>query len=207
MNITKRHLPSFCYSKYNRPIEGIVTHYISLINADPDKWSDPSRIWEFLYDLNLEKHGRRFDPWKAPLKPERYHASYDILIHRDGTKWELAPDGRKVWHAGRSFFKGKTDCNSWMRGIALIAAPQMYDTQMDDLHPDVLVRMAIEYGFTDAQYQAYAEFCAFDMKEHGYNLDMVTGHDIVAPERKVDPGPTWDFQRLAALIKQIQKRR
>ncbi len=194
--IIQRHLPEHCYKQTGRTIEGIVIHYYSAVNADPDNWDDPDRNWELFHDLNCVDNERQFGPWQGMIS-KRLYASADYLILRDGRVLELIPRQFKSWHAGASIFQGRRNCNNWMTGYEILAAPQVDASK----------------GYTDAQYEATAELARIDMQEYGFASDMIVGHDEIRRKwneqqsiptqrraAKHDPGPTWDWDRFRALI-------
>jgi len=203
MNIIKRPLPQFCYSNRTRPIEGLVIHYISCIYADmPDTWkekhwNDIEQVWRLLHDMNCEPEQRKYGIYQGP----RLYGSYDWLISGMGEIWESVPYGYRSWHAGESQWKGRTGCNDFMAGIALISAPQHVDDRINTLGHDEISMERRKYGFTDAHYMALEHLCRREMKRNDFGLDMITGHDKVAPDRKRDPGHTFDYTRLFSRLK------
>ena len=99
------------------------------------------------------------------------------LIARDGTPIPLVDEAMRAWHAGRGSWGGVTDVNSHSIGIELdnigaepFAARQM--AALERLLGDILDRWSIP-------------------------PERVIGHSDMAPERKIDPGPRFDWQRLA----------
>lgn len=185
MRPIKFHLPPHCYSQQVKSNDALALHYFSCIYADPENWDNPLRCWQLFYDLNIDEKKRRFGPWDVELTetPGRTYASADYLIDRGGTIYELVPVKSpriKTWHAGKSSFTdpdtGETreDCNSFMQGIEMIAAPQASQ----------------EYDFTEDQYISVANFAV----QH-FPLNRITGHENIAPGRKFDPGPTWDWDK------------
>ena len=186
MRIIQLHLPPHCYSKKPKTDEGTVIHYFSCIIADPEHWDNAVRCWQLFYDLNLEEKKRRFGPWDKEITPTpaRMFASADYLIGRDGAIYELvAINNRRIktWHAGESTFSDpethemRHDCNTFMQGWELIAAPQI----------------SHDYDFTEEQYISVANMAVYQ----GQPLNRITGHENIAPGRKVDPGPTWDWDK------------
>lgn len=179
-------LPPHCYSNKDRNAEGLVIHYFSCIYADPERWDDPQRCWELFFDLNLPRDARQ-NSWLTPLGNDRNYASADWMITPQGERIDLVPYGKKTWHAGKSAYRGRENCNNFMAGVELIAAPQV----------------KAEYDFTEAQYKAVAELIL------DYNfLPKVTTHEAIRDEYlimhpedkhtpvKKDPGPSWDWGRL-----------
>jgi AmpD protein len=101
--------------------------------------------------------------------------SAHILIERDGAITQFASFERRAWHAGASEFDGRPRCNDFSVGIELEGCD--FDT------------------FTDAQYAALDEVLAAVLGE--YPVRAVCGHSEIAGGRKTDPGPFFDWGRLA----------
>lgn len=117
-----------------------------------------------------------YDPDAIIAILDEYGFGYHDLVCRDGNVIELVPAPKRAWHAGESEWKGRPDCNSWMLGLALAG-----------MHGE---------PFTDAQYDALSARTG----EHVTRFptirpDNIAGHEDVAPERKKDPGPSFDWQR------------
>ena len=159
-------LPPFCYSKRDlKQVNGIVYHWISLKYADPDNMFDMSSIQLFLTDLNLEPHQRQ----KYMLDyPKRAYGSYHYLIGRNGELWNLVPEGKIAYHAGKSSLYGLDNWNNFSRGVAFVGTNQS--------------------KFEYAQYETSAKLNARIIKEHAIKDKMRVGHEQVAPGRKQDPG-------------------
>lgn len=103
--------------------------------------------------------------------------SAHYLIDRDGTLHALVDESARAWHAGAGAWGGAGDVNSRSIGIELVnsgaepfAEPQM--KALEALLRDILDR-------------------------HGLGLQSVIGHSDMAPDRKADPGPRFDWRRLA----------
>lgn len=188
-------LPSFCYSSKTRRAEGLCVHYFSAIYADPKRWDDPQRAWELFHDLNLPREKEKYGPWDIDLgngHADGIYASADFMITGKGERIDLVPDTHKSWHAGKSAYRGREDCNSFLAGVELIAAPQVSQ----------------EYGFTEGHYAALAELII----EYNF-MPMVTTHEAIRREyqqrnpdvgvpNKYDPGPSWDWSRLNYYLNQ-----
>ena len=108
--------------------------------------------------------------------PER-EVSAHYLIRRDGRVVPLVDEAMRAWHAGAGEWRGRGDVNSRSIGIELdndglspFAAPLM--DALERLLPGILSRWSIP--------------------AHG-----VIGHSCMAPGRKIDPGPRFDWERLA----------
>lgn len=159
MNIVQRHLSGGFHDRYIQT-RGIVIHYISAGDTQPDARYDPDAIIDVL---------------------ESYGFAYHDLICRDGTVIELVPAPMRAWHAGESEWHGRPDCNSWMLGIALAG-----------MHHD---------PFTDVQYDALAQRIGeYVTRYSSIRPGNIVGHEDVAPQRKIDPGPEFDWDRLRAAI-------
>jgi len=108
--------------------------------------------------------------------------SAHYCIDEDGTIWRLVPEGRRAWHAGRSFWAGESDINSRSIGIEL-------------------VNPGHEFGyrpFSEAQIAALEALCHDILRRHAIPAARILGHSDIAPERKEDPGELFPWQRLAA---------
>lgn len=103
--------------------------------------------------------------------------SAHYLIGRDGTLWQLVDEAMRAWHAGAGEWAGEGDVNSRSVGIELdntgaqpFPEPQM--AALEALLPGIMARWAI-------------------------GPEGVIGHSCMAPGRKCDPGPRFDWARLA----------
>ncbi|MEM1387889.1 MAG: N-acetylmuramoyl-L-alanine amidase [Pseudomonadota bacterium] len=102
--------------------------------------------------------------------------SAHYLIGRDGTAWQLVDERKRAWHAGAGAWGACTDINSNSIGIEL-------DNSGDCPFAEPLMARL------EALMQAI-------MARHGIAADGVIGHSDMAPGRKVDPGPRFDWLRL-----------
>jgi AmpD protein len=103
--------------------------------------------------------------------------SAHFLIRRQGQLIQFVAGEDRAWHAGLSRFKGRERCNDFSLGIEL---------EGDALRP-----------FTDAQYRVLARLTG-DLARR-WPLRWVAGHSDIAPGRKVDPGPLFEWDRFGAL--------
>ena len=104
--------------------------------------------------------------------------SSHFLVRRDGAIAQFVSCDRRAWHAGLSSFAGRTRCNDFSIGIEL---------EGDDATP-----------FEDPQYEALIRL-ATALTER-YPIDAIAGHSEIAPGRKTDPGPCFDWGRLMATL-------
>lgn len=104
--------------------------------------------------------------------------SSHFYIQRDGALWQFVSCDDRAWHAGASAYRGKSNCNDDSVGI-----------ELEGMEGD---------RFEDAQYQCLAQVC-LDLEQH-YPIAHVAGHEHIAPGRKHDPGPGFDWPRLQKLL-------
>ena len=93
--------------------------------------------------------------------------SYHCIVDLNGERTILVQDNQRAWHAGKSTFKGRSDCNNFMLGIAVSG-----DTNNREL--------------THEESISIAEWCVDKMKKHGFGLNEITTHREVSPNRKND---------------------
>ena len=103
--------------------------------------------------------------------------SAHLLIRRDGEVVQFVPLTERAWHAGESRFRGRARCNDFSIGIELEGED---DTAYDDR----------QYGVLQSVLHAIAAaYPAVTPRE-------IAGHCDIAPGRKSDPGPAFDWLRL-----------
>lgn len=120
----------------------------------------------FLNRLDVSTH-----PWLARLRDLRVSAHF--FVRRDGGVMQFVASSQRAWHAGVSTFEGRERCNDFSIGIEL---------EGTDTVP-----------YTDAQYHTLVELTAVLRVRHA--LKAVRGHEHIAPGRKTDPGPSFDWTR------------
>jgi AmpD protein len=102
--------------------------------------------------------------------------SAHLFIERDGKVTQFVPFDARAWHAGNSSFAGVADCNNYSIGIELEGA--------DDI------------PYSDVQYQVLQKVSRQLLLTYPkLTPERITGHSDVAPGRKTDPGPAFDWQR------------
>ena len=134
------------------------------ISLPPGQFGGP-----FIADLFLNQLDYNADPYFEQLRPLRVSAHF--LIRRDGEVVQFVSANDRAWHAGVSAFCGRERCNDFSIGIEL---------EGTDFEP-----------FADAQYEALAALTL--ALKAAYPLENVTGHEHIAPGRKTDPGPFFDW--------------
>jgi len=159
-----RHAPSPNYDQ--RPPQAAITLLvIHNISLPPGKFGGPHIIDFFQNKLNFQA-----DPWLERLRGMRVSAHF--LIRRDGEIIQFVSTADRAWHAGVSTFQGRDKCNDFSIGIELEGT--------DD------------QAYEIAQYDAAAQLTQ-TLKAH-YRFEAIVGHQHIAPERKTDPGPAFDWQ-------------
>ena len=114
------------------------------------------------------------DPFFEQISGARVSAH--LLIERDGALTQFVSLLDRAWHAGDSNFEGRPRCNDFSIGIEL---------EGTDFEP-----------YTDAQYERLG--AAVDAILAAYPIRAVRGHSDIAPGRKTDPGPFFDWHRIRA---------
>ena len=145
----------------------IVLHSISL---PPGVFGGPYIEQLFTNQLDPDEHSYFAGIHKLQL-------SAHILIRRDGSLVQFVPFGRRAWHAGESGFRGVPACNDYSIGIEIEGEDRL---EYSDHQYSALV------GTLAALIGAYSEL----------NVRHIAGHCDVAPGRKTDPGPAFDWLRL-----------
>ncbi len=111
-------------------------------------------------------------PYYAGIRGLQVSAHF--FIERDGKVWQFVSCDDRAWHAGPSAYRGRDNCNDSSIGI-----------ELEGLEGD---------RFEPAQYQALVVLCR-DIA-HRYPVAHIAGHEHVAPGRKRDPGPGFDWNAL-----------
>ena len=148
-------------------IDLVVVHAISL---PPGRFGTP-----YVDDLFHNRLDARADPCFERVATLRVSAH--AFITRDGGVTQYVPFPMRAWHAGVSCFEGRARCNDFSIGIELEGC--------DDV------------PYTKPQYRALGLLCRLLMKRWpAIGPERVVGHCDVAPGRKTDPGPAFDWARL-----------
>lgn len=138
------------------------------ISLPPNIFNGTAIIEFFQNKLDLNSH-----PWFENLRG--LHVSAHFLIRRDGHIVQFVSTDDRAWHAGQSHYCGRSQCNDFSIGIEL---------EGSDYVP-----------FEAAQYHSLSLLSQAIMQRHP--LRGICGHEHIAPERKTDPGPFFDWQRYA----------
>lgn len=167
-----RHCPSPNFNaRPHGEISLLVIHNISL---PPGQFGTGKVVEFFQNHLDADEH-----PYFAGIADMQVSAHF--LIERDGRVTQFVSCLDRAWHAGKSSFEGRENCNDFSLGIELEGT--------DDL------------PYSDAQYDALGRLaCGLLRAYPAITPERVCGHSDIAPVRKTDPGPAFDWARLRASL-------
>jgi AmpD protein len=140
---------------------------IHAISLPPGQFGGSGIIELFTNCLDPERH-----PYYAAIAGLRVSAHF--LIRRDGELIQFVPCGRRAWHAGVSAWRGQQACNDFSLGIELEGCDDM--------------------AFTESQYDVLLRLVRRLRQQ--FPIADVVGHSDIAPGRKTDPGPCFDWERM-----------
>lgn len=142
---------------------------IHAISLPPGEFGGNAVIEFFTNRLDPAAH-----PYFAAIADRRVSAHF--FIRRDGHLIQFVSGDARAWHAGASCWRGRERCNDYSLGVEL---------EGDDFS-----------AYTEAQYATLNRLAAA-LRER-YPLEACVGHADIAPGRKTDPGPCFDWSRIAA---------
>ena len=160
----------------DRPVENdislIVVHCISL---PPGKFGANFIDLFFCNQLRPQDH-----PYFAGINQLRVSAH--LMIDRKGCITQYVPFNKRAWHAGPSIYGGREKCNDFSIGIELEGTESI--------------------PYTEAQYQQLAATSHALLRCYPKLSDQrITGHCDIAPDRKMDPGDSFNWEKFARLLK------
>jgi N-acetyl-anhydromuramoyl-L-alanine amidase len=153
-----------------RPESEISMIVIHNISLPPSQFGGSGIIELFTNILNPDEH-----PYYAEIYTRR--VSSHFLIRRDGEVIQFVSTLQRAWHAGVSSWQGRERCNDFSVGIEL---------EGDDF-----------CAFEAAQYQTLNAL--IETLQSTYPIQHIVGHSDIAPSRKTDPGPYFDWQQIKKL--------
>ena len=159
-----------------RPRDGVISLIvIHCISLPPAEFGNDYISQFFTNCLNPDEH-----PYFETIKD--LHVSSHLLIQRDGTTIQYVPFHKRAWHAGTSCYAGKNQCNDFSVGIELEGTE--------------------ETCYADEQYVRLAD-AVLSLVDNYPTLsrERIVGHSDIAPERKTDPGDSFDWERLYSLLR------
>jgi AmpD protein len=145
-------------------IDLIVIHSISL---PPGVYGGPEVEQLFTNRLDWNAH-----PYFQQIRG--LEVSSHFFIRRDGELVQFVDADARAWHAGRSVWRGRENCNDDSIGI-----------ELEGLEGQT---------FESAQYRSLRALCQWLAQR--YPIAHIAGHEHIAPGRKLDPGPGFDWERL-----------
>lgn len=157
--------PSPNYNK--RPantIDLLVIHNISL----------PAGEFGGCYIDDLFLNQLDFDAHPSFFELRELKVSSHLLIRRAGTITQYVAFDQRAWHAGVSYYGERANCNDFSIGIEL---------EGDDNTP-----------YTDEQYRVLSEVASVLIRQYSISPRDIVGHCDIAPKRKTDPGPSFDWE-------------
>lgn len=142
------------------------------ISLPPGEFGGPGIEALFTNRLDPAAH-----PFYASIAATKVSAHF--LIRRDGALVQFVPCAQRAWHAGESLWGGRPRCNDFSIGIELEGTG--------------------EVPYTGAQYRVLAALTR--ALQSRYRIADIAGHSDIAPGRKQDPGPSFDWRRYRALLR------
>lgn len=143
---------------------------VHAISLPPGKFGSDDILDFFANRLAVDRH-----PYFSGIQDLRVSAHF--LIRRDGELIQFVSCDERAWHAGVSSWRGCERCNDFSIGVELEGCD--------------------EQAFEAAQYERL--IALIDELRARYPLTDVVAHSDIAPGRKTDPGPFFDWERLALL--------
>jgi AmpD protein len=152
--------------------ESIRLLVIHAISLPPGEFGGDGVERLFTNSLEADAH-----PYYREIHSQKVSAHF--FIRRDGAVLQFVPTTHRAWHAGVSTWRDRKCCNDFSLGIELEGC---------DDRP-----------FTNIQYVRLARLIR--VLRHAYDIEDIVGHSNIAPERKTDPGPCFDWTRLRKLLR------
>ena len=169
-----QHCPSPNFNQ--RPLGEVSLLVIHNISLPPGQFGTGKVQAFFQNRLDADEH-----PYFASIASLQVSAHF--FIERDGAVTQFVSCNERAWHAGVSRFAERENCNDFSLGIELEGT--------DDL------------PFTVAQYAALIELTRqLQAAYPAITLERICGHSDIAPGRKTDPGPAFDWQRIRIALQQ-----
>ena len=126
----------------------------------------------FIEDFFQNKLNPTLHPYFETIKDLKVSAHF--LIKRKGELIQFVSCHNRAWHAGESSWKGMSNCNDFSIGI------ELEGTEIE--------------SYEEIQYKVLLNLLVQLKKE--YNIIDIVGHSDIAPHRKTDPGPSFDWNKI-----------
>jgi AmpD protein len=147
------------------------------ISLPPGEFGGPGIVELFTNRLDPAAHA-----YYQEIAGTRVSAHF--LIRRGGELIQFVPCAKRAWHAGKSSWKGRDRCNDFSIGIELEGTGEL--------------------PFTNAQYRRLAALTR--ALRARYAIRAIVGHSDIAPGRKSDPGPHFDWPRYRRMLRPAKPR-
>ncbi len=157
--------------------------------------------------------GRSLDSAVHTLRDPHVKASAHVVIGRDGQIVQLIPFNKIAWHAGSSEWDGRSGLNKYSIGIEidnaglLTKVGEKYKTwfgaaiDSDDVfYGTHRNQSSPRYWHTYTEKQIKVVFDVCRVLRDKYGITTLVGHEEIAPDRKVDPGPAFPLDKLRGLL-------
>ena len=148
---------------------------VHAISLPPGEFGGPAVEALFQNRLDVTTH-----PYYASLAGVRVSAHF--FVRRDGTLLQFVPCVKRAWHAGVSSWRGRAHCNDFSIGVELEGTD--------------------EVPYEALQYETLARLTRALTAR--YPITEIVGHSDVAPGRKTDPGPHFDWPRYRELLRVLE---
>ena len=163
--------PNFGSRVANCEVDLLVIHNISL---PPGQYEGQSVERFFCNVLDWDEH-----PYFCEIRDMKVSAH--LFVRRNGELLQFVNFADRAWHAGRSSFRGRNECNDFSIGI------ELEGTDND--------------AYTERQYRVLAGITTALIREYPtMNREKIVGHSDIAPGRKSDPGPAFDWRHYRSLL-------
>lgn len=144
---------------------------VHAISLPPGKFGGAGVEQLFTNTLDAAAH-----PYYAEISSLKVSAHF--FIRRDGSVIQFVPAHLRAWHAGASEWRGRQRCNDFSVGIEVEGCDDKPFSEIQYIRLGRLVRVLCK----------------------SFPIEDVVGHAHVAPDRKTDPGPCFDWTRLAKML-------
>lgn len=146
--------PSPNFNERPTAIDAIIIHYTDMLSAEA------ALAWLINPKSNVSAH---------------------YLIDEEGTIYQMVPEEKRAWHAGKSVWQGRSNVNDYSIGIELANPGHSHGYR----------------PFPEAQINALITLCLDIKKRWNIPTNRILGHSDIAPERKQDPGHLFPWEKLA----------
>ncbi|HEX7884779.1 MAG TPA: N-acetylmuramoyl-L-alanine amidase [Phenylobacterium sp.] len=148
------------------------------------------------------------------LRPEAKAAAH-IVVGHDGAILQVVPFNVKAWHAGKSVWRGVSNCNDFSIGIEVVNWGKLVRTEDGQVRSwagrSVEASSAVELThkhetapclwqvYDEVQLKAVTEVTRLILAAYP-TIKEIVGHEDIAPHRKTDPGPAFPMSRFTSLV-------